>query len=85
MNNFKSGFFCIDSNTCSIFDKQIISSRFEINCENDPIYSLKSIKNKTEIRNTINAHIEDGVAMTKFLHWFKMNKKSITKSMLKIN
>ena len=78
LNNLKSGFFCIDSNTCSIFDKQIISSRFKINCENDPIYGLKSIKNETEIRNTINAHIEDGVAMTKFLHWFKMNKKNIT-------
>ncbi len=78
LNDFKSGFFCIDSNTCSIFDKQIISSRFKINCENDPIYGLKSIKNEIEIRNTINAHIEDGVAMTKFLHWFKMNKKNIT-------
>ena len=78
LNNLKSGFFCIDSNTCSIFDKKIISSRFKINCENDPIYGLKSIKNETEIRNTINAHIEDGVAMTKFLHWFKMNKKNIT-------
>ena len=78
LNNFKSGFFCVDSNTCSIFDKQIISSRFKINCENDPIYGLKSIKNETEISNTINAHIEDGVAMTKFLHWFKINKKTIT-------
>ena len=39
---------------------------------------IKSIKNETEIRNTINAHIEDGVAMTKFLYWFKINKKTIT-------
>ena len=78
LNNFKNGTFCIDGNSCSVFDKQIINSKFKINCEIDPIYSFKSIKNETEIRNTINAHIEDGVAMTKFLHWFKMNKKSIT-------
>ena len=78
LNNFKNGTFCIDGNSCSVFDKQIINSKFKINFEIDPIYSFKSIKNETEIRNTINAHIEDGVAMTKFLHWFKMNKKSIT-------
>ncbi len=32
---------------------------------------MKSLKNKTEIKNMINAHIEDGVALTKFLYWIK--------------
>ena len=40
----------------------------------DPIYFFKSLKNKTEIKNMINAHIEDGVALTKFLYWIKKNK-----------
>jgi Xaa-Pro aminopeptidase len=31
---------------------------------------LKSIKNKTEIRNIANTMIRDGVALTKFFHWF---------------
>ena len=45
----------------------------------DPIYLLKSIKNKTEIKNMINSHIYDGVALTKFLFWIKkVNKKQIT-------
>ena len=30
-------------------------------------------------KNTIKAHIEDGVALTKFLYWFKMNKKKLLK------
>ena len=38
---------------------------------------MKSLKNKTEIKNMINAHIEDGVALTKFLYWIKNLKKNI--------
>ena len=45
----------------------------------DPIYLLKSIKNKDEIQNMIDCHISDGVALTKFLYWIKnINKKDIT-------
>ena len=29
----------------------------------DPVYILKSIKNKTEIKNMVNAHIVDGIAL----------------------
>ena len=34
---------------------------------------LKSIKNKTEIGNIANVMIKDGVALTKFFHWFNSN------------
>ena len=45
----------------------------------DPIYLLKSIKNKKEIKNMVNSHIIDGVALTKFIYWIKnINKKKIT-------
>jgi Xaa-Pro aminopeptidase len=34
---------------------------------------LKSIKNKTEIGNIANVMIKDGIALTKFFHWFNSN------------
>ena len=74
-NNLKNGFFCIDNSTCSIFEEAIIRSKFKIIQKIDPIYNFKSIKNKIKIRNTLKAHIEDGVALTKFLYWYKFNKK----------
>ena len=72
--NLKSGNFCIDSKTCSVFDEGLINHKFRIVMREDPIYYLKSLKNKTEIKNMINAHIEDGVALTKFLYWIKNSK-----------
>lgn len=37
----------------------------------DPVVKLKAIKNDVELENTRNAHIKDGVAVTKFMHWLK--------------
>jgi Xaa-Pro aminopeptidase len=71
--------FIIDALSCSILNEKIIKSRFKIIEEEDPCYKLKSIKNTTEIKHTINAHIEDGLALTKFIYWIKnVNKKKIT-------
>ena len=67
----KKGNFCIDGKTCSIFEESLIRYKFKIINREDPIYNLKSLKNKTEINNMVNAHIEDGVALTKFLYWIK--------------
>ncbi len=67
----KKGNFCIDGKTCSIFEESLISYKFKIINREDPIYNFKSLKNKIEIKNMINAHIEDGVALTKFLYWIK--------------
>ncbi len=77
--NFKKKKFIIDGKTCSIFYEDIIKFQNNIVNKNDPTYFLKSIKNKTEIENTVEAHILDGVALTKFLYWIKkVNKKKIT-------
>lgn len=71
--------FIIDDKSCSMFYENLIKSKFKIIKREDPIYLLKAIKNKTEIKNMINAHILDGVALTKFLFWIKkINKKKIT-------
>ncbi len=77
--NLKGKNFIVDDKSCSIFYENLIKSKFKIIKREDPIYLLKAIKNKTEIKNMINAHILDGVALTKFLFWIKkINKKKIT-------
>ncbi len=71
--------FIIDDKSCSIFYENLINSKFKIVSREDPSYFLKAIKNKTEIDNMINAHILDGVALTKFIFWIKkINKNKIT-------
>ena len=75
----KKGKFIIDNKTCSIFFRNSLMTNHKITKGNDPIYFLKSIKNKIEINNMVNTHIYDGVALTKFLYWIKiLNKKKIT-------
>jgi len=69
----------IDTKTCSLFYENILKTKFKVSSKEDPIYMLKAIKNKKEINNMINAHISDGLALTKFLYWIKnINKKKIT-------
>ena len=79
INKLKGNRFIIDDQSCSVLNERIIKSKFNIIRKNDPCYELKSIKNITEINHMINAHIEDGLALTKFIFWIKnINKKKIT-------
>ena len=66
----------LDNSSCSIFFKNILKKSNIIFEKQDPIYLLKSIKNKTEIKNVIKTHIYDGAALTKFLFWIKNNFKN---------
>ena len=75
LRSYKGKKIQIDTNTCSIYFKNIIRQQNFIVEKQDPIYFLKSIKNKTEIKNMIKAHIYDGAALTKFLFWLKNNFK----------
>ena len=71
--------FCIDNLTCSISNESIISKSFRIKLKTDPCYTMKSIKNKIEIKHTKDAHFKDGLALTKFIFWIKkINQKKIT-------
>ncbi|WP_440926036.1 M24 family metallopeptidase [Candidatus Pelagibacter sp.] len=71
--------FIVDGKSCSIYFENLIKSKFKIINREDPTYLLKAVKNKTEIENMTNAHISDGVALTKFLFWIKkINKRKIT-------
>ena len=77
--NLKGKKIIIDKNTCSIFFENMIKKKFKILKKDDPIYLLKSLKNKTEIKNMLKSHVFDGVALTKFIYWIKnINKKTIT-------
>lgn len=46
----------------------------------NPTVLAKAVKNPVEVENTKKAHIKDGVAMVKFIHWLKNNvgKETIT-------
>ena len=70
----------IDKNTCSIYYENIILKNNKILNQQDPINILKAVKHKKEIENIKQAHIYDGVALTKYLFWLKNNfqKKKIT-------
>ena len=71
--------FIIDDKSCSIYFENIIKSKFKISKREDPTYLLKAVKNKVEIKNMINTHIDDGVALTKFIYWIKnVRKKKLT-------
>ena len=75
LRKIKNKKFQIDNNTCSILFRSIIIKNNIIVQGNDPVYTFKAIKNKTEIKNSINSHIYDGAALTKFLFWLKNNYK----------
>jgi|TARA_B110000259_G_scaffold122674_1_gene139108 Xaa-Pro aminopeptidase len=66
--------------TCSFFFKTLIGKNNSVIEKQDPIYYLKSLKNRTEIKNSIKSHIYDGVALTKFIFWLKdgFKRKKIT-------
>ena len=77
INKLTTGTFIIDSNSCSLFYENLIRKKFKILEKNDPIYDFKSIKNTFEINHMINAHYDDGLALTRFIYWIKNNKKKI--------
>ena len=79
IESFKKSKISIDTKSCSLFFEKIFEKNLKIIKNEDPIYLLKSMKNNIEIKNMINCHILDGIALTKFLYWMKKkNRKSIT-------
>lgn len=41
--------------------------------QENPTILMKAIKNEVEVENIRKAHIKDGIAHTKFMHWLKQN------------
>ncbi len=73
--SLNKGSILIDEKTCSFHFEKVLKKKFRLIKKEDPIYLFKAIKNRTEIKNTIDAHIIDGVALTKFIYWIKNKKK----------
>lgn len=48
-----------------------IHSKVAILDRPNPTEAMKAIKNATEIANEKTAHLRDGIALTKFMHWLK--------------
>ena len=68
------GNILVDFNKTSYAIYEAISKNNLINSMNPSTY-LKSHKNETEIANTKDIHIQDGVAIVKFMYWLKNNYK----------
>jgi len=68
------GNILVDFNKISYAIYEAISKNTVINSMNPSTY-LKAHKNETEIANTKDIHIQDGVAMVKFMYWLKNNYK----------
>ena len=80
LKSLKAGSIMYDENTISYRIFESIPCECEaIKCE-DPAMLMKAVKNSTEIARTRQAHIRDGVAVTKFMEWLKENigKEEIT-------
>ena len=68
------GNILVDFNKISYAIYEAISKNTIINSMNPSTY-LKAHKNETEIANTKDIHIQDGVAVVKFMYWLKNNYK----------
>ena len=66
--------FIIDEKTCSFLNERLIANKFRIKSRVDPCYLLKAKKNSAEINNMIKSHVDDGIALTKFIFWIKNSK-----------
>ncbi|ATV59734.1 aminopeptidase P family protein [Fusobacterium pseudoperiodonticum] len=68
------GNILVDFNKTSYAIYEAISKNILINAMNPSTY-LKAHKNETEIANTKEIHVQDGVAIVKFMYWLKNNYK----------
>lgn len=68
------GNILVDFNKISYAIYEAITKNSLINSMNPSTY-LKAHKNEIEIANTKDIHIQDGVAMVKFMYWLKNNYK----------
>lgn len=62
----------LDKDTINYCLLQSISKKCSIKNGMNPSTKMKAVKNKTEIENTRKAHIRDGLAVTRFIHYVKM-------------
>ena len=64
----------LNGNVHDLLEKTFTPERIVLGTS--PIIVRKAVKNRTEIANIRKAHLMDGLAMEKFLHWVEVNVKS---------
>lgn len=75
-----------------MLDKNIVNRAIVQNIPDDvnildlvnPSMLWKAIKNRVEVENVKEAHIKDGVAVTRFIYWIKRNMGSISMTELSV-
>lgn len=65
----------IDPSSANCFIKENIAKNNYVLEAESPVELFKAMKNPIETENIENAHIKDGVAVTKFVHWLIENVK----------
>lgn len=68
-----TGKILLDTSSVNYTIYKNINSTCTLEDRVNPNQYFKAIKNDIEIKNTIQAHTKDGVAMTKFMYWLKTN------------
>lgn len=63
----------LDKERCNFAITNLISEEVKVVNKNNPTTLMKALKNETELESLRNAHIKDGVAVTKFMYWLKNN------------
>jgi Xaa-Pro aminopeptidase len=63
----------IDPATTSRWIVDLIPKKVKQIYAASPIIMMRALKNKTEIRGAVKAHVRDGVAVCRFLHWLEEN------------
>ena len=73
-----NGKVLIDKRRVNMRIYQLIQSGKDVEAvlSDNPAMLFKAIKNETEIRNLYSIHVDDGVAVTKFIFWLKKNVAS---------
>ena len=68
-----NGKVLIDKRRVNMRIYQLIQSGRDVEAvlSDNPAMLFKAIKNETEIRNLYSIHVDDGVAVTKFIFWLK--------------
>lgn len=72
----EQGTVLIDANKLNFSLYDALPDNLEIIDDFSPVDIMKACKNDTEIQNIKNAHLKDGVALTKFIYWIKQAVKT---------
>lgn len=74
--NMKEERVLIDPSVVSHASLVAFNKNVEFVREVNPTELMKAVKNETEIKDTTEAHIKDGVALTHFIYWLKKTVKT---------